>query len=153
MAYRPHIQDATQVFSDIEIIELMPRSYAFVTKLIGVEAALNLINAYGGTSIFIPCKHALNINNDITHVVGLKCLQRLSDQLGNATIEIPMGTPIKIAMRNRAIRELAKKESKPKLARRFNVTLRTIRSIVNGEEKLKKNDDRNLDLFEQNSGL
>lgn len=153
MAYRPHITDAPQVFSNQEIIELMPRSYAFVAKLIGVDAALNLINVYGGTSIFIPSKHALNINHDITQVIGFKCLQQLAEQLGNATIEIPMGEPIKIAMRNRAIRELAKRESKPKLARRFNVTLRTIRSIVNGKEKLKKHEDSNLDLFEQNSGI
>lgn len=152
MAYRPHITDAPQVFTDEEIIGLMPRSYAFIAKIIGVEAALNLINTFGGTCVFIPAKHALNINHEITHVIGLKSLQILADHMGNETIEIPMGTPITIAMRNRAIRKLAKKESKTKLARKFNVTLRTIRAIVNGEEKLKIKEDRNLDLFE-NSGF
>ncbi len=54
-----------------------------------------------------------------------------------------------IAMRNRTIREMAaKKESRSKIARKFGVTIRTIRHIVNGEEKLKFHLDQNLDLFE-----
>ena len=56
MAYRPHITDAPQVFSDEEIINLMPKNFAFVAKLIGVESSLNLIHTHGGTSIFVPNK-------------------------------------------------------------------------------------------------
>ncbi|GEM_PF-377285 len=148
MAYRPHITDAPQIFSDEQIINLMPKSYAFIAGLIGVEAALNLIQAYGGTCVFIPSKHALNINHDITHVIGLNALKSLSEQLGGGNIEVPMGTPITVAMRNKAIRDYAQKEkSKPKLARRFGLTLRSIRAILNSEEKSKSNDDRNYDLF------
>ncbi len=147
MAYRPHITDAQEVFSDEEIINLMPKNFAFVAKLIGVKPALNLIETYGGTNVFIPVKQALNINHDITHVIGLKALQLLAEQLGNTIIEVPMGTPITIAMRNKAIREYALKESKPKLARRFGLTLRSIRAILNSEEKLKNNEDSNYDLF------
>lgn len=147
MAYRPHITDALQIFSDEEIINLMPKNFTFIAKLIGNEAALNLIHTYGGTSIFIPTKHALKINHDITNVVGLKAFQLLSNHLGNGTIEIPMGTPITVAMRNKAIREYAQKESKPKLARRFGLTLRSIRAILNNEEKPKISDNRNYDLF------
>ena len=147
MAYRPHITDARQVFSDDEIVGLMPKNFAFIAKLVDVEAALQLIDAYGGTCIFIPAKHALNIEHEISRVIGLKKLQLLSEQLGNNTIEIPMGSPIVVAMRNRMIRDLAKKESKPKIARKFGVTQRTIRTIVNGEEKLKLNEDKNYDLF------
>lgn len=147
MAYRPHIIDAPQVFSNQEIISLMPKNFAFIAKLIGVEASLNLIHSYGGTSVFVPAKQRLNINHDITHVIGLKALQLLAEQFGNANIEIPMGTPITVAMRNKAIREYAQKESKPKLARRFGLTLRSIRAILNSEEKPKNNEDRNYDLF------
>ncbi|WP_303281870.1 Mor transcription activator family protein [Acinetobacter nosocomialis] len=69
--------------------------------------------------------------------------------LGNTSIEVPMATTIMIAMRNRTIREMAaKKESRSKIARKFGVTIRTIRHIVNGEEKLKFHLDQNLDLFE-----
>ncbi|MDS7929589.1 Mor transcription activator family protein [Acinetobacter sp. V102_4] len=151
MAYRPHITDAQQVFSDEEILGLMPKSFLFVAQLIGIEAALHLIHAYGGTTIFIPSQYGMNINHEVTQVIGLKSLKLLSAQLGNTTIEVPMGTPITVGMRNRMIRKLAKKESKAKLARKFDVTLRTIRSVVNGKEKLKMNEDRNLDLFSQNS--
>ncbi|QQC83029.1 transcriptional regulator [Acinetobacter bereziniae] len=147
MAYRPHITDARQVFSDDEIVGLMPKNFSFVAKLIGVEASLQLIDAYGGTSIFIPNKYALNIDHDISRVISLKKLQLLSEQLGNNSIEIPMGSPIFVAMRNRMVRDLAKKESKAKIARKFGVTQRTIRSIVNAEEKLKLNEDPNYDLF------
>lgn len=149
MAYRPHITDAQQVFSDDEIIALMPKNFAFVAKLIGVEAALNMIQAYGGTNVFIPHRHALNINHDISGVISLKKLQILSEQLGNNTIEVPMGSPLVNAMRNKMIRNMANDgHSKPKIARKFGVTQRTIRTIVNGEEKLKLNIDRNYDLFE-----
>lgn len=147
MAYRPHIIDATQFFSDQEIINLMPRSFAFVAKLVGAEAALNLIDTYGGTSLFIPTKPAVAINHEITHVVGLKSLHLLAEHLGRTYIEIPMGTPITVAMRNKAIREYALKESRTKLARRFGLTLRSIRAILNSEEKPKNNEDRNYDLF------
>ncbi|WOE42920.1 Mor transcription activator family protein [Acinetobacter chinensis] len=148
MAYRPHITDAQQVFSDEEIINLMPKNFAFVAKLIGVEASINLIQAYGGTSIFVPSKHALKVSHEITHIIGLKALKLLSEQLGNGTIEIPMGTPITVAMRNKAVRDHALREpSKPKLARHFGLTLRSIRTILNADAKLKTNEDRNYDLF------
>lgn len=148
MAYRPHITDATQVFSDEEIINLMPKNFSFVAQLLGAEASLHLIDAFGGTRIFIPSKHAINVNHTITHTVGLKSLQRLAEQLGKTYIEVPMGTPITIAMRNKAVRDASKKESNTKLARRFGLTLRSIRSILSNEEKLKSNADTNYDLFE-----
>ena len=148
MAYRPHIIDAQQVFSDDEIINLMPKNFVFIARLIKVENALNLIDAFGGTKIYIPVRQALNVNSELAQVIGLSKLQLLSDQLGNDHIEIPMGTPITVAMRNRQIRELAKKRvSKESLARKFGVTLRSIRGIVNTEEKLQVRQDPNLDLF------
>lgn len=64
MAYRPHIIDVPQVFSDQEIISLLPKNFAFIAKLIGVEASLNLIHSYGGTSVFVPAKQRLNINHE-----------------------------------------------------------------------------------------
>ena len=148
MAYRPHMTDAPQVFSDEEIINLMPKNFAFIAKLIGVEASLNLIHTYGGTSIFVPNKHALKINHDISHIIGLSSLKQLSEQLGGANIEIPMGTPITIAMRNKAVRDYAQKEkNKPKLARHFGLTLRSIRTILSATEKRPNHEDRNYDLF------
>ncbi|ENX33902.1 hypothetical protein F889_02566 [Acinetobacter colistiniresistens] len=149
MAYRPHILDAQQVFSDDEIINLMPKNFIFIARLIKVENALNLIDGFGGTKIYIPVRQALNVNSKLAQVIGFSNLQLLSDQLGNNHIEIPMGTPITVAMRNRAIRKQASTMSKEKLARKFSVTLRTIRSIVNSEEKLNVQEDPNLDLFNE----
>ena len=134
--YRSHITDAVQLFTNEQIIELMPKSYKLIAQIIGVEPALHLIDAYGGTIIFIPSKHALNINHDISRVIGLTSLQKLADQFGNTTLEIPKGNPILLAVRNHHICELAKRESKPKIARKFNLTLRTIRSIVNSPKNL-----------------
>ena len=147
MAYRPHITDAQQVFTDDEIINLMPKNFIFIARLIKVENALNLIDAFGGTKVFIPKRQALNVHSELAQVIGLNRLQLLADQLGNETIEVPMGTPITVAMRNRAIREQAPTMSKEKLARKFSVTLRTIRSIVNTEERLTVHQDPNFDLF------
>ncbi|MCR4529902.1 Mor transcription activator family protein [Acinetobacter venetianus] len=149
MAYRPHITDAQQVFTDDEIINLMPKNFIFIAQLIKVENALNLIEAFGGTKIYIPVRQALNVNSKLAQVIGFSNLQLLSDQLGNNHIEIPMGTPITVGMRNRAIRKEASTMSKEKLARKFSVTLRTIRSIVNSEEKLNVHEDPNLDLFSE----
>lgn len=149
MVYRPHITDAQQLFSDEELIALMPKNFAFVAKLIGVKPALSLIESYGGILVFVPHKHALGIHHELSQIIGYSKLQLLSEHLGNTSIEVPMATTITIAMRNRTIRELvAKKESRSKIARKFGVTIRTIRSIVNGEEKLKFHLDQNLDLFE-----
>ena len=72
MVYRPHITDAQAILSDEEIIALIPQNFTFIIKLIGVTATLSLIEAYAGMLIFIPSKHALNIQHDITAVIGLK---------------------------------------------------------------------------------
>ena len=149
MAYRPHIIDAQQVFSDDEIINLMPKNFIFIARLIKVENALNLIDAFGGTKVFIPKRQALNVHSELAQVIGLNRLQLLADQLGNETIEVPMGTPITVAMRNRKIREMAQTTTKEKLARKFGMTLRSIRGIVNTEEKLNVHEDPNLDLFSE----
>ncbi|MEG9130032.1 Mor transcription activator family protein, partial [Acinetobacter baumannii] len=134
---------------DEELIALMPKNFAFVAKLIGVKPALSLIESYGGILVFVPHKHALGIHHELSQIIGYSKLQLLSEHLGNTSIEVPMATTITIAMRNRTIREMAaKKESRSKIARKFGVTIRTIRHIVNGEEKLKFNLDQNLDLFE-----
>lgn len=152
MAYCPHITDATQFFTDEEIIGLLPKNFIFIAKLIGISKALNLIENYGGTSIFVPNQRALAIHNDIAIVIGLSSFKKLSAQFGGSHIEIPLGTPIITAMRHRMIRELAKKESKPKIARKFGLTMRTIRSIINTPEKLKKiHIETNLDLFDSNN--
>lgn len=153
MAYRPHINDAQQILTDDEIIGLMPKSFAFIANLVGIPQALNIIDNYGGTKIFIPSKHALGIQHEFARVIGLNSLRILANQCGNNTIEIPMGTPITIAMRNRMIRNMSQNESHSKLARKFGVTMRTIRSIVSNNEKLKTNQDKNLDLFDEKSGL
>lgn len=145
MVYRPHITDAQQLFSDEELIALMPKNFAFVAKLIGIKPALSLIESYGGILVFVPHKHALGIHHDLSQIIGYSKLQLLSEHLGNTSIEVPMATTITIAMRNRTIREMAaKKESRSKIARKFGVTIRTIRHIVNGEEKLKFHLDQNL---------
>ncbi|MEG9129339.1 Mor transcription activator family protein, partial [Acinetobacter baumannii] len=134
---------------DEELIALMPKNFAFVAKLIGIKPALSLIESYGGILVFVPHKHALGIHHELSQIIGYSKLQLLSEHLGNNSIEVPMATTITIAMRNRTIREMAaKKESRSKIARKFGVTIRTIRHIVNGEEKLKFNLDQNLDLFE-----
>ena len=149
MAYRPHITDAQQVFTDDEIINLMPKNFIFIAKLITVSNALNLIEAHGGTKVFIPKRQALNVNSELAQIIGLSKLQLLAEQLGNETIEIPMGTPITVAMRNRKIREMAQTTTKEKLARKFGMTLRSIRGIVNTEEKLPVRQIPNLDLFSE----
>lgn len=119
-------------------------------RITGTEASfLPSIESYGGILVFVPHKHALGIHHELSQIIGYSKLQLLSEHLGNNSIEVPMATTITIAMRNRTIREMAaRKESRSKIARKFGVTIRTIRSIVNGEEKLKFHLDQNLDLFE-----
>ncbi len=110
MVYRPHITDAQQLFSDEELIALMPKNFAFVAKLIGIKPALSLIESYGGILVFVPHKHALGIHHELSQIIGYSKLQLLSEHLGNNSIEVPMATTITIAMRNRTIREMAAKK-------------------------------------------
>lgn len=149
MAYRPHITDAPEILSDDEILALMPKNFVFITKLIGIASTLSMIEAYGGSLIFIPSKHALNIHHDITTVIGLKNLQILAEHFGCQNIEVPMGASITTHMRNRLIQQAVTEQgmSKAKAARKYNVTIRTARSASKAEIK-PKDTDRNLDLFE-----
>ncbi|ADX02988.1 MULTISPECIES: Mor transcription activator family protein [Acinetobacter calcoaceticus/baumannii complex] len=149
MAYHPQIADAPAYFTEKEILGLIPENFIFVTQLIGIRSALNMIDEYGGTKVFIPHKHALELHHEIAQVIGLNKLQQLSEQMGNCYIEIPMGRPIICAMRNRMVRDHAEKGwSKAKLARKFGITQRRIRGILNKAEILKVHVERNLDLFE-----
>lgn len=147
MVYQSHITDAQEILSDEEIIALMPKNFTFIAELIGVSFALQLIEAYAGTSIFIPSKFTLNLQNDISGVIGLKNLRLLAEHMGGEKIEVPMGTAITTHMRNRLIQNaLDKGDSQPKIARKFGVTPRTVRTARNSKIKPIE-PDQNLDLF------
>lgn len=149
-AYMPHITDAQQVLTDDEIIALMPDSLVFITKLIGVAHVLALIESFGGTNLVIPRKQGIAINNEIAAVIGVERLKAIAEQhqLGGTTLEIPVATSITQQMRNRLICQQAARMSRSKLARRYNLTIRQIRTIINQPKEIKsKRDDRQQDLF------
>ena len=148
MAYRGRITDAQSALTDDEILALMPISYVFLAQLIGIEDALNLIEEYGGTQLYIPSKHSLNLKHDIASKVSYKNFLLIAEHCGGTYIEIPNGHAISIAMRNNIIKEQYKSKSKSRLARDFGLTVRQIRSILSSKKEIQPRIDKNLSLFE-----
>lgn len=67
-----------------------PANIRWLTSLVGVDAALCLVEVYGGTRLFLPAK--VNGKSEIVRKSGLapRALEPLMRQRGGETIKMPL---------------------------------------------------------------
>ena len=114
------------------VIEDLPDSVQYLASVIGLEAALRVVEERGGITLCVP----LNPGRDhwLADLIGWPALQALSAHYGGEEVEIPR---CKQALRNaRALECFNTGMSEAETARALGMTERSIRNIRRRLEKL-----------------
>lgn len=103
-------------------------SFGALVEVCG-EMAARLVDAYGGTRLYIP--NHLNPNGFLVQKLGIEAAQALVDLCGREDLIVPRLMSLRRIIRNRKILASHAKGSSPKsLALQFNLTERQIYSIL-----------------------
>ena len=119
-----------------EEIALLPESIRWLAKEIGPAVLVKLALAFGGTIIYVPAKRNVKPSNKIAKEIGLHNARKLSAAFtGNRTgveFDVPQCTRLQRHRRNQMIRrDAAHGVSRQQLAKRYEMSHRCIRRIVN----------------------
>ncbi|MBF0270880.1 MAG: hypothetical protein HQL98_02230 [Magnetococcales bacterium] len=89
--------------SGLELIlkEDLPGSLEEIAEVIGREGALQLVNACGGTRIFVPRK--LRVQHKLVTMLGFEQARRLSHHFGGETLTVVRAAELLRRTRNREI--------------------------------------------------
>lgn len=109
-----------------------PGLFQELKQFIGEEAAAELSKQYGGTRLYIP--GTLKPEHPLLQLLGQQVAQRLADEFGGMTVEIPRSAMRQNSERNAHIlADRGMGMSQRKLALRYQLTVRTIRTIINSK--------------------
>ena len=129
-----------------ELLALLPERVVELVDVIGLTAALKLVEAHGGTHIWVP-KHA-RLGHWLAILIGLEALERLCAYYDSTQVEIPLCAKMLRMIKERAIvAEFEQGASNNQLARKHGTTDRTIRRIRQRAGNAVP--VVNLDLFEE----
>lgn len=120
---------------------LLPESCLEWAEVVGVNNVLKIISKYGGTRVYVPVE--IDDRHPIAQLIGLKYAKNLAAYCGGDYLEPPMGLVAKLSVRNAQIKQESMVLSQSQLARKYRLTIRQIRNIVNDGI-----DDEQLELFE-----
>jgi hypothetical protein len=131
----------------------LPDSAQRLVDILGMDAAMALIEAHGGTRIYIPMPKFIRPDHPLAVLLGTEGAQKLcraklggvlDDNGGEGTLRVPLCPRIRQAA---AVAQFGLGESAASLARRFKVTEKTIYEWVNkaGAQRCR----RTLDMFEE----
>lgn len=109
-----------------------------VGRLVGVEAALRIVETWPGVPLYIPAK--IGPDHPIARAIGPEAAAKLSAEYPGETLEVPVALKWRLAMRDAII--AASQDSQRTLALGNRLTVRQIRNIQkaaradSGQEKL-----------------
>jgi hypothetical protein len=124
---------------------LIPASLLQIVALIGLEAALKLVKAYGGVRLYVPKK--IDADHPLVELIGYPAARALAAEFGGQPhFDIPKCEAALREARNRQIRQdRAMGHSIRELALKYRLTERGIEKIL-GAGLLR--DERQAELFE-----
>lgn len=109
--------------------ESYPGVFSEIKELAGEEIAMLLVGQYGGTRLYIP--DTLSPEHALILLLGSEGAQQLADEFGGLYVEVPRAIKQLIAKRNSLIAaDHAVGLSQSQLARKYQLTERTIRTIL-----------------------
>jgi len=110
----------------------MTASIYEVSRIIGQEAADELVMAYGGRRLYVPAR--IRQGHPLAMRLGQGPATLLAQAFGGDYIDVPTRRAHDIRERNRAIRaEYAAGATQSALADLYGLTVRQIRNITRGE--------------------
>lgn len=116
-----------------------PASLQDIAELIGVAATLRLVDAYGGSVLYVPM--TLDPGHRLVQSIGPKAAAELVRVYGAEKVEVPV---LRVARSRKAL--IAGAEGKTReVARTIGVTERYVRMVRNDR---KRPDDRQSDLLD-----
>jgi len=130
------------------IRELLPKRVAELADVVGLEAALKLVELRGGRRLYVP-KHA-TAQHWLVPYIGLTAVEQLAAHYQGADIEIDRCQDLKRAI---IVAEFERGVSTSILAEHYGCTERNIRYMVNaniGKPKSKTlKDEHTLDWINE----
>ncbi len=110
-------------------IDQLPQSAAEIVEVVGVEAALRLVEAWGGIRLYVP--QQMPEDHLLVSTLGRDESDELAKCYGGECIQVPRCLHALRAVRNcRMRRERAKGDSPALLALRYRLTERQVYSIL-----------------------
>lgn len=111
-------------------VENYPGVFHELRTMIGAEKTAVLVQWLGGTSLYIPSK--LTDEHALAQWLGLELSQTVCAEFGGLSIEIPRMVELKRTERNvQIIADRADGISINKIARKYEMTARNVRNIIN----------------------
>lgn len=130
--------------------DLVSGGFHEIGQTIGAEAAAKLVSEYGGTRLYIP--YTLKLDHKLCQLLGQEIAQRLSSEFGGMTVDISRAVMLQIGQRNKLIlADRAAGMSQSRIARKYRLTERTIRTITNSTVKPSANQPRKENTHEVQS--
>lgn len=137
---KPMIAIKTADILTINIDEkILPYVVQDIAHLIGLGAALKLVEHYKGTSMWVPGQ--FKPDHPLVKIIGHEAALKLIEAFPGENLEIPKCDDAVRAVRNGQIKLSDKSQSQ--LAREYNLTVRQIRNIQGD----MPDDDRQVGLF------
>lgn len=108
--------------------EMLPKEAEVMSTLIGLEATMTLVKAYGGRRLYIPSKAAQK--HKLAPLIGLENLEALSKHYQGERISIPKCERALKYLRNQKIRSAYGPTSMSVLAQTYGLSESQITRIV-----------------------
>lgn len=125
-------------------VDQLPPSAAEIVSVVGVEAALRLVEAWGGVRLYVP--QQMTEDHDLVNLLGGDSADQLASRFGGERIQVPRCLQALRAMRNARIRRARHDGATPaELALIHGLTERQIYAILAAEAEPA--DDRQQSLL------
>lgn len=103
-----------------------------LVELIGMTAARRLMEQFGGTEIYVPHASRVKPHGKLAQAIGFKSVKRLASMWPQSHVLVPRGRGVMRLTRRRdlAILEDHTTLTAPQLARKYEMTLRNVYSVL-----------------------
>lgn len=124
------LNSAWQGIPEHLIIADLPESMRYLLQLLPLQAVLTIIEAYGGTRLYVPLYPQPDAG--LGQLIGIQAAQAMASYAGGSVLEIPLVIKIQQRLKHMAVlNSLANGVSQREAARAFGMTERNVRNICN----------------------
>ena len=132
---------------DQQVADHLPETLRELLPIIGATAIVQLIQQWGGTSVYVPTPQRLTRQHPLSTCIGYEPAQQLAEYVRGDDLAIPIGKTLASVLQRLDIAALTEQgHSAASIARRYGVTDRWVLY-----QRSKARDDG--DLEERQGGL